>query len=273
MFEIISQILSYPFLVNAFIVGILVSLCAALLGVNLVLKNYAMIGDGLSHVGFGALALATALNMAPLKLALPVVIVSAFFLLQLNENSKLKGDSAIALFSTSALAIGVLVSSMSKGMNTDVYSYMFGSILAMDQTDVLISIAMSVMVISLFLFFYQELFIVTFDENFARAIGVKVGFYNSLLAFLTAITIVLGMRIMGALLISSLIIFPALTSMQVFKNFRLVIISSSLISLFSFVNGILASYLYSTPTGASVVIINLLIFLLFSLIKKIQARF
>lgn len=268
--EIISQMLSYQFLVNAFVVGILVSLCAALLGVNLVLKNYAMIGDGLSHVGFGALAVATAMNMAPLKIALPVVILSAFFLLRLSENSQLRGDSAIALFSTSALAIGVTVSSLAKGMNADIYSYMFGSILAMTQSDVILSIAMSILVLTLFLLFYNELFAVTFDENFAKATGVKAGFYNSLLALLTAVTIVLGMRIMGAMLISSLIIFPALTSMQIFKNFRSVIISSTLISVICFVSGITVSYMYSTPTGASVVLVNLGFFLSFALINKIR---
>lgn len=271
--DTLLQMLSYPFLVNAFVVGILVSLCAALLGVNLVLKNYAMIGDGLSHVGFGALAVATALNMAPLKITLPVVVATAFFLLRLSESHRLKGDSAIALFSTSALAIGVIVSSLAKGMNTDIYSFMFGSILAMTREDVLISIIMAIIVLSLFVWFFHELFAVTFDESFARATGLKVGFYNSLLATLTAVTIVLGMRIMGALLISSLIIFPALTSMQVFKNFKAVILSSTVISVLGFVLGIIASYVYSTPTGASVVIVNLAMFLLFSLVKKLKSSF
>ena len=263
--------LSYQFLLNAFVVGILVSLCAALLGVNLVLKNYAMIGDGLSHVGFGSLAVATAMHWAPLQVTLAVVIISAFFLLRLSENRRLKGDSAIALFSTSALAIGVTVSSLAKGMNADIYSYMFGSILAMTRTDVIISIFMSLVVLTLFILFYHELFAVTFDETFARATGVKAGIYNSLLALLTAVTIVLGMRIMGALLISSLIIFPALTSMQVFKNFKAVIISSTLISVTCFIAGILVSYIFSTPTGASVVIVNLGLFLIFSLIAKLKA--
>ncbi len=273
MLSLITQMLGYQFLVNALIVGILVSLCAALLGVNLVLKNYAMIGDGLSHVGFGALAVATAVNMAPLQFALPIVIASAFFLLRLNENSRLKGDSAIALFSTSALAVGVTVSSLAKGMNTDIYSYMFGSILAMTRTDVIISVIMAAVVLVLFILFYHELFAVTFDETFARATGVKAGLYNSLLAILTSVTIVLGMRIMGALLISSLIIFPALTSMQVFKSFRSVIISSTLISALCFVAGIIVSYNYSTPTGASVVIVNLILFLLFLLINRLRRVF
>lgn len=259
--------LAYDFLVRAFIVGIFVSLCASLLGVSLVLKRYSMIGDGLSHVGFGALAVATAMNIAPLHIAIPVVVVSAFLLLRISETSKIKGDAAIALISTSALAIGVTVIALAKGMNTDLYSYMFGSILAMSTTDVKLSILLSMVVLILFVMYYNNLFAVTFDEVFARATGVNASFYNMLLAFLTAITIVLGMRIMGALLISSLIIFPALTSMRLFRHFRTVIISSALISIFCFVCGMMMSYRFATPTGASVVIVNIFVFIIFSLLR------
>lgn len=272
MIDTIAEILSYPFLVRAFIVGIFVSLCAALLGVSLVLKRYSMIGDGLSHVGFGALAVATAMNVAPLKVAIPVVVIAAFLLLRISENSKIKGDSAIALISTSALAIGVTVVSLAKGMNTDIYSYMFGSILAMSPADVKMSIILSAIVLTLYILFYNKLFAVTFDEVFARATGVNAGFYNMLLAFLTAITIVLGMRIMGALLISSLIIFPALTSMRVFRQFKSVIFSSAVISVICFVLGIVMSYVYATPTGASVVIINIFIFAIFNLVRAAKYR-
>jgi zinc transport system permease protein len=260
---IIFEMFSYAFLVRAVIVGALVSVCAALLGVSLVLKRYSMIGDGLSHVGFGALALATALNTAPLSVAIPVVIAAAFLLLRLSENSKIKGDAAIALISTGSLAVGVVIISRTTGMNTEVYNYLFGSILAMNKTDVYLSIALSITVMALFILFYHKLFAITFDETFAKSGGVKTGAFNMLIAFLTAITIVLGMRMMGAMLISSLIIFPALSSMRIFKKFKSVTICSALISILCFFIGVVISYLYATPTGASVVMINIIVFVLF----------
>jgi len=263
MIEFLTEMLSYTFLVRAIVVGFLVSLCAALLGVSLVLKRYSMIGDGLSHVGFGTLAVATAMNAAPLAISIPVVVTAAFFLLRISENSKIKGDAAIALISTSSLAIGVVVISVSTGMNTDVCNYMFGSILAMSKNDVRLSIILAIMVLSLFILFYNKIFAVTFDENFAKATGVKTGLYNMLIAFLTAITIVLGMRMMGALLISSLIIFPALTSMRICKRFKSVTICSSAVSVICFFIGVFTSYVYATPTGASIVIVNIAAFLLF----------
>ena len=217
--ELILQMMSYPFIVRAFIVGILVSLCAALLGVSLVLKQYSMIGDGLSHVSYGALSIAVACGIAPLKLSIPVVIAAAFILLRMNENGVMKSDAAIAAMSASALAIGVTVTSFTTGMTTDVCSYMFGSILAMSQEDVVLSVILSVVVLVLFIFCYHNIFAVTFDESFARATGVKVSFYNTMISVLTAVTIVLGMQMMGAMLISSLVIFPALSSMRLFKSF------------------------------------------------------
>jgi ABC-type Mn2+/Zn2+ transport system permease subunit len=207
-------------MLRALIIGSLVALCASLLGVSLVLKRYSMIGDGLSHVGFGTLTIALALNLSPLYVSVPVVMLSAFLLLRISKNSKINGDAAIALISSSSLAIGVFSVSLSKGMNIDVFHYMFGSILAMSESDVYFSVALSVVVLVLFIFFYNKIFAVTFDENFAKATGTNSGLYNMLVALLTAVTIVIGMRIMGALLISSLIIFPALTSMRLFKSFR-----------------------------------------------------
>jgi zinc transport system permease protein len=263
MFGIVAEMFSYTFLVRAFVVGALVSICAALLGVSLVLKRYSMIGDGLSHVGFGSLALATALNAAPLTVSIPVVMAAAFLLLRLSESSKIKGDAAIALISTGSLAVGVIIISMTTGMNTDVCNYLFGSILAMSKGDVYLSIILSAAVLFLFLVFYNKLFAITFDETFAKAAGVKTGMYNMMIAFLTAITIVLGMRMMGAMLISSLIIFPALTSMRIFKNFKSVTICSACVSILCFFIGIIISYVYATPTGASVVIIHIAAFLLF----------
>ncbi|MBQ8993465.1 MAG: metal ABC transporter permease [Turicibacter sp.] len=272
MFSIWQEMFSYSFMVRAIVVGSAVSLCAALLGVSLVLKRYSMIGDGLSHVGFGALAIAMAMNLAPLQIAVPVVVIAAFFLLRISQNSKIKGDAAIGLISSTSIAIGVTVTSLTSGLNADINSYMFGSVLAMTESDVKISIVLSVIVFILFVIFYDRIFATTFDETFAKATGVKVELYNMLIAFLTAITIVLGMRIMGTMLISSLIVFPALTSMRVFNSFKSVIISSGIISVVCFFIGMTVSFLYSTPAGASVVIVNAVVFLIFSLIGLITKR-
>ena len=178
MFSIWQEMFSYSFMVRAIVVGSAVSLCAALLGVSLVLKRYSMIGDGLSHVGFGALSIAKAMNLAPLKIAVPVVVISAFFLLRISQNSKIKGDAAIGLISSTSIAIGVTVTSLTSGLNADINSYMFGSVLAMTQSDVKISIVLSVLVFILFVIFYDRIFATTFDENLAKATGVKVELYN-----------------------------------------------------------------------------------------------
>ncbi len=268
--EIVIEMLSYPFIQRAFLVGIFVSLCAALIGVSLVLKRYSMIGDGLSHVSFGTLAIAMAMDVAPLAFSIPVVVLAAVLLLRMRENGHLKSDAAIGILSASALAVGVVVTSLTSGLNADAYSYMFGSILAQSEEDVVLSIVLSVCVLCLFIFCYHKIFAVTFDENFARASGVRVGFYNTMIAVLTAVTIVLGMRMMGAMLISSLIIFPALTSMAVFKSFRRVVISSGVLAVVCFCLGLVVSYIWETPAGASIVLTNLAVFLLFQLIGKIK---
>ncbi len=272
MFVLISEIFSYSFLVRALIVGSLVALCAALLGVSLVLKRYAMIGDGLSHVGFGALSVAMALNAAPLAVAVPVVILAAFLLLRISQNSRLGGDSAIALISSAALAAGVLVTSFTSGLNADVYSYMFGSILAMSTGDVYLSLALAAVVLILFIVFYNRIFAITFDESFARATGTKVSRYNMLLALLTALTIVIGMRIMGTMLISGLIIFPALTAMRVCRSFRGVVVSAAVVSVASFFAGMVLSYAFGAPAGASIVAVNAFLFAAFALAGKLMGR-
>lgn len=272
MFDILAELFSYTFLLRAIIVGVLVSVCSALLGVPLVLKRYSMIGDGLSHVGFGALAIASALNAAPLKIAIPIVVFAAFLLLRINNSSKLKGDTAIAIISTSSLALGVIILSVTNGMNTDVYNYMFGSILSMSNEDVILSIILSVFVLVLFTTFYHQIFSVTIDETFAKATGIKANIYNLILATLTAITVVLGMRMMGAMLISALIIFPAITSMTVAKTYKAVTITSVIISILSLISGIIISYIYSLPTGASIVVINLIIYLMLLFIKKLITK-
>ena len=270
MNSIIEMLTILPSIRRAFIVGTLVALCAALLGVSLVLKRYSMIGDGLSHLGFGALALATVMNASPLEVSIPVVVAAAFILLRLSDSSKIKGDAAIALLSTSALAIGVMLISTTSNGNVDLMNYMFGSILAMKSSDVWISLVLSIVVLTVYILSYWKIFAVTFDETFVRATGVRTGIYNSLLAVLTAVTIVVGMRLMGSLLISSLLIFPALTAMRVYKSFKGVVICSGAVSVAGLLLGIFLSYIWATPVGASIVCVNLVLFLLFSIIGKIR---
>ncbi len=272
MLSTLSLMLSQPFMQRAIIGGIFISLCASLLGVSLVLKRYSMIGDGLSHVGFGAVVIASAVGFAPLAVAIPVVVISAFLLLRLGESSEIKGDAAVALVSTGALAVGVTASSLSGGMNQDFNSYMFGTILGLSESDVILSIAISIPVLLLFVLFYNKIFAVTFDENFSKATGVKVNIYNALVAVLTALIIVLGMRLMGALLISSLVIFPSLTSMRVCKTFKSVVICSGVVSVICFLLGICSSVLFNLPTGASIVIANILAFVVFYIFGVIKNR-
>ena len=266
----ILQMFSYPFMQRALIAGVLVSLCAALLGVPLVLKRYSMIGDGLSHVSFGALAIAVALGVTPLYFSIPVVILAAFFLLRMASHPHWNSDAAIAAVSASALAIGILVISRTTGMTTDVDSYMFGSILAMDRADVALSVVLCAAVLVLYILFYHRLFAITFDESFSRATGVKVGAYHSLLALLTALTVVLGMRMMGAMLISSLIIFPALTSMCVCRRFKSVTVCAAVVSVVCFLVGMLVSIVLETPSGASIVCTDIVAFVAFSIIGRVM---
>ncbi len=268
----ITEIFSYPILCTPLIVGILVSLCAALLGSVLVLKRFSMIGDGLSHVGYGALCVAAAAGIAPLKIAIPVVIVAAFFLLRISRNSRINGDSAIALISGTAIAVGVLTVKLAGNVNIDVGSYMFGSIVAIDRSDVIISIALSAVVILMYLLMYNGIFSVTFDESFAKATGTKISFYNTVVSILTAVTIVVGMRLMGAILISSLLIFPSLTAMRFFRSFRGVVMCSAVVSTLSFFVGFVGAYIFDTPTGASVVAVNAICFILFAIAGTIKQK-
>ena len=270
MIDVIREMLSYPFLVRALTVGLLVALCASLLGVSLVLKRLSMIGDGLSHVGFGALAIASVAGIAPLYLAIPVCIAASFLLLRMSESTRIKGDAAIAMLSAGALAIGVMVVSMTTGMNTDVYNYMFGSILSLSASDATLSIVLSAVVLVLFVLFYPRLFAVTFDESFSRATGIPTRAYNAALATLSSITVVLGMRMMGALLISSLIIFPVLTAMRIGKRYLTVTLLSAGVAIAGFLIGMLISYVYEAPSGASIVCVNIVLFVLFAIAGAIK---
>lgn len=257
-----------------FIAGIAVSLIAALIGVSLVQKRYSMIGDGLSHVGFASLAISTAVGMAgSLWISLPIVTLSAVFLLRLRESSKMKGDAAIAILSTCALAVGTIIAQKSTGLGGDVCNYMFGStsIFAMTPGDFVTTIVLALAMLALYLFFYHKFFLISFDESFGKAVGVKVSFYDTLLAILTAITIVIGMKMMGAMLISSLVVFPTLTAMRVCKTFRSVTFAAGIISIVTYVVGFSASIAFSTPPGATIVIVDIIIFLLFYLVSVIGA--
>ncbi len=278
--SLLAYYFSFTFVQRAVIAGVLISLCASLLGVSLVLKRYSMIGDGLSHVGFGATAIAAALNLTDMSLyiSIPIVVASAFFLLRLNENSKIKGDAAIGIISSGALAVGAVIISFTNGMNTDVCNYLFGSPLTMTQNDVYLSVILSIAVILLFVLFYNKIFAVTFDENFMKATGQKSNTYNTIISVLTAVTIVLGMKVMGALLISALIIFPAVSSMRLCKSFFSVTISSAIIAVLCFIFGLIVSCVYvspngyTLPTGATIVIFNIIVFIVFNIIKSIKSK-
>lgn len=271
MIEMLSLYFSYPFVRYAMIVGVLIALSSSLLGVSLVLKRFSFIGDGLSHVAFGAMAVATVLDVASdTAVVLPLTVLAAVFLLRTGQNAKLKGDAAIAMISVGALAFGYLVLNLfskSTNISGDVCSTLFGStaILTLTRTDVRICVLMSVLVILIFLLFYHKIFAVTFDETFAQATGIRVGAYNLLIAVVTASVIVLAMKLVGSLLISALIIFPSLSAMRIFKSFRSVILASAVISVICASAGIFLSILASTPVGATVVCVNIAVFALASL--------
>ena len=267
--------LSYSFVRYALIAGVLISLCAALLGVSLVLKRYSMIGDGLSHVAFGAMSIAAVLSLAPMTVAMPVTIVAAVVLLGLNSNGKIKGDAAIAMISVGALALGYLLLNVfqtASNVSGDVCSTLFGStsILTLSVSDIWLCVGLTILVILTFVIFYHKIFAVTFDEEFARATGINVRAYNILIAVVTAVVIVLAMNLVGALLISALIIFPALSAMRVFKSFRAVMASAAVISVLCPVLGILASVIYGTPVGSTIVAADIVVFAAFSLAGRLR---
>ena len=264
----LCEYFSYPFIQYAIIVGVLIALSSSLLGVILVLKRFSFIGDGLSHVAFGAMAVASVAGLTNnMVIVLPVTVVAAVILLKSGQNRRIKGDAAVAMISVGALAIGYLIMNMfsaSSNVAGDVCGTLFGSvaILTLTKLDVWLCIAMSGIVILFFLLFKNRLFAVSFDENFARTTGTRVELFNLVVAVLTAMIIVLAMKLVGSLLVSALIIFPALSSMRLFKTFKAVIISSAVISLICAVFGILAAVIFSTPVGSTVVMANIIVFLM-----------
>ncbi len=270
--------LQYPFVQYALIVGVLIALCSSLLGVTLVLKRFSYIGDGLSHVAFGALAVATIFRVANNTVfVMPVTIITAILLLRTGQNSKIKGDSAIAMLSVGSLAVGYLVLnvfSTSTNIAGDVCSTLFGAtlILTLTEAEVFVSVIMSIVVIFIFCFFYNKIFAVTFDENFAKATGMKSDRYNLLIAVVTAIIIVLAMNLVGSLLISALVIFPALSAMRMIQNFKGVVICSAIISVICALIGMMVSILFSTPVGATIVVVNIVAFFICAGIGKVMGR-
>lgn len=278
MGEMITKLqfyLQYPFVWYALIVGTLIALCSSLIGVTLVLKRYSFIGDGLSHVAFGAMAVATVFHLANDTIfVMPVTIIAAVLLLRSGQNAKIKGDAAIAMLSVGALALGYLVLhlfSTSANISGDVCSSLFGStsILTLSKQDVWLCVIMAAAVIFIFWICYNRIFAVTFDENFAKATGIQADRYNLWIAIIIAVIIVLGMNLVGSLLISALIIFPALSAMQIFQNFKQVVICSAVISVSCALVGILISILVSTPVGATIVAADMIVFLLGSLVGRI----
>ena len=275
--ELLIRYFSYPFVRYAFIAGVLISLCAGLLGVVLVLKRYSMIGDGLSHVAFGAMAVAAVLGFTPMTLALPVTVAVAVLLLLAGEKQLIKGDSAIAMLSAGSLAVGYLLlnlfpSSDTGSLSGDVCASLFGStsMMTLSGADVWLCVGLSAAVIGFFVIFYHKIFAVTFDEGFATSSGVRVRAYNFLIAAISGVVIVLAMKLVGALLISSLIIFPALSAMRLFRSFRSVVICSAVISVVGSLTGLLLALLLSTPTGASVAVVHIVIFSVFSILGKLR---
>ena len=270
--------LQYPFVWYALIVGTLIALCSSLIGVTLVLKRYSFIGDGLSHVAFGAMAVATIFHLADSTIfVMPVTILAAILLLRSGQNAKIKGDAAIAMLSVGALAVGYLVLhlfSTSANISGDVCSTLFGStsILTLSEYDVWLCTFMAIVVIFIFWYFYNRIFAVTFDETFAKATGINADKYNLWIAVMIAIIIVMGMNLVGSLLISALIIFPSLSAMRMFQNFKQVVICSAVISVTCAIFGILISVLYSTPVGATIVAVDMAAFFVSSLIEKMRKR-
>lgn len=270
VFNMIIQSLQYSFMQRAIIVGILIAVCSSLLGIFLVLKKFSMIGDGLAHVSFATVAIALLLNQSPLYLSIPIVILASMLILKLNEKTQLHGDAAIGLVSSFSVAFGVLIASMSKGFNVDLFSFLFGSILLISKSDVVLSVILAVLVVSTIVFFYKDLFAITHDESFASVMGINTNRMNTLIAVLTAVTIVLGIRVVGTMLISSLIVFPTVTALQVSRSFLSTIVISTVISVASVIIGVIGSFVLNLPSGASIVMVNAIFFLVAMIIKKLR---
>lgn len=254
--------LSYGFIQRAYLAGIFIALLCAVLGLFLVLRKLSLIGDGLSHVSFGAIALSLVFGCYPIVVAIPIVLIASYFILKLTEKAKVYGDAAIGIVSSLGIAGGVILASISKGFNVDLFSYLFGNILAISDAEVLLSIGLSLTVLVVTILFYHELFSVTFDSEYAKITGIRIEHINLLLIFLTAITVVLAIKVVGILLISALLIIPAVTALQIAKGFRSAMIIAGVAGIFSVLCGITASFILDIPAGATIVMINILLFII-----------
>ena len=278
IFNTLAFYLQKPFVVNAVIVGVLIALCSSLLGVTLVLKRYSFIGDGLSHVAFGAMAVAAVVGFTDdMPLVLAVTVISAVLLLRMGKNAKIKGDAAIAMISVGSLAVGYLLMNLfstSSNISGDVCSTLFGStsILTLSPFDVWMCVILSIVVVLFFVLFYNRIFSVTFDESFAQATGQRANVYNLLIAIVIAVIIVVSMQLVGSLLISALVIFPALSAMRVFKSFRSVTVCSAIVSVVCALTGLLTSILAGTPVGSTIVAADIVVFIIFSIIGAVTKR-
>ena len=268
----IFRLLSYAFVQRALIVGLLIAISSSFLGIFLVLRKYSMIGDGLAHVSFATVALALVLNQSPLLISIPIVSLASLLILKLSEENRIGGDAAIGLIASTSLAIGVFIASVSNGFSIDLSSYLFGSILIIRQSDVYLSMLLTVLIVTLVVVFYQDLFAMTYDLDYAKVSGRKTKRLNQLISILTAITIVLGIRVVGTMLISSLIIFPTVTALRLSKGFKSTIIWAVIISILSVISGILLSVVLDFPTGSSIVLINALLFALVSFGAYLKGR-
>lgn len=271
-YSVLGEIFKQGFMVKALLTGSFIAIACSLLGVFLVLKNMSLIGDGLAHVSFAAIAIGLLVSDKPLLISIPLVIIASFIILLLKERAKIDADATIGLLSSSSIAIGVLIASVAKGFNIDLFSYLFGSILFINQSEVIVSFLLTISIVVLVIIFYNDLFSITFDENFAKISGIKVKKINYLLSVFTSITIVLGIRIVGTLLISSLIVFPSVSALQVSRGFKETLVFSTLFSLLAVIIGIIFSYILNLPTGALIVVVNLVIFLITLLVRTIKLK-
>ncbi|MBQ7593578.1 MAG: metal ABC transporter permease [Synergistaceae bacterium] len=263
----ILDLLTYPFVIRALIAGSLISICASILGVILVLKHYSLIGHGLSEIGFASLSISAALNISPELVSTPAVILASFVIMFVSQKYKTAGDIAIAVASSAALALGIIISSLS-GNTSIMSSYLFGSVLAITQGDLIYSVVISLIVMASFVIFYNKFFLITYNEDYSRSLGINTTFYQLIISILTALIVVMGMRIMGTLLISGVIILPAVSAKVFASGFRSLVIISGVISLIAFVSGLILSFVFNLPAGAGVILANTIILIIMKVIAK-----
>jgi zinc transport system permease protein len=266
----IIEALQYPFIQRALISGVFIGCCCAFLGVFLVLRRLSLIGDGLAHVGLAAVGLGLLLSLQPLWVTIPLVMIASMWILWLSDKADVYADAAIGLVSAVSVAVGITLASVGKGFNVDLFSFLFGSILAISLPEVILSVVLSIVVIVLMILFYHELFAIAFEEEYARVLGISVEKINRVLILCTALTVSLGIRVVGTMLISSLIIFPAVTALQIARGFRPAMILAAVISVISVLVGVFLSYLWNLPTGATIVLVNFALFCIVFLYKKLR---